>query len=347
MRDRIVSKRVFWDLFKYALAFGLLGAVVWANWGIPGSNGLGDVWDHHVVHGQPIQMHFLLAGLAIYSCSILITLLRWYILVRAQDLPFTVTGAIKLGLQGIFFNIFLPGSVGGDIVKAAALAREQSLGSVFWANGMLEGASAGRAKTVVVAAQVIVGISVTIWLLLGLLPAHRAERFAGRLSRIPRIGHSAGEFWRAVWMYRCRQKAVALTLLISWIGQVGFVLAFYCCARALWDGSASNPLPDLTLFFLLVPIGLVIQAVPGFPGGAGIGELGFGGLFELFGSKSSNGVLASLVQRVLSWVLGLAGYIVSLRLKTKNGPAATPTEDEPPLDEDAPSCEPVTSASAV
>ena len=36
-----------------------------------------------------------------------------------------------------------------------------------------------------------------VWLLLGLLPAHRAERFASRLERIPKVGVSAAEFWRA------------------------------------------------------------------------------------------------------------------------------------------------------
>ena len=42
-------------LLKYALAFGLLGYVVWQNW-MPGSDrGLEAVWNKHVVRGEPIH----------------------------------------------------------------------------------------------------------------------------------------------------------------------------------------------------------------------------------------------------------------------------------------------------
>ena len=37
------------------LAAALIVWVVWRNWGTPGSNGLGDVWQRHVVEGLPIQ----------------------------------------------------------------------------------------------------------------------------------------------------------------------------------------------------------------------------------------------------------------------------------------------------
>jgi uncharacterized protein (TIRG00374 family) len=360
-----VTKRLIVNLCKYLLALGLLAWVVWVNWdpsqgqdpSKPPAQGLKQVWEKHFVQGQPIHYQFLALAAGLYAVSLIITMLRWYFLVRAQDLPFTVTAALRLGLLGLFYNTFLPGAVGGDIIKAAYLAREQSrrtvavatvlmdrilalwalcwfvaiLGGVFWACGLLEGPSLGPALVVVVSAAVVVVVSVAVWLLLGLLSNEAAERFAQRLSRIPKVGGSAGEFWRAVWMYRCRQGAVALTLVVSWVGQVGFVLTFYCCARALWDGADPGSLPGLAQHFLLVPIGLVISAVPGFPGGAGIGEAGFGGLYFLFAGPGAapNGVLASLVQRVLTWVLGLAGLAISGFLKDEPRPAVVPAPEAP------------------
>src|SRR5439155_19447856 len=83
------------------------------------------VWDKHIVHGQPIHLQFLLVGVVVYALSVLLTLLRWYLLVRAQDLPFRVSDAMRLGMVGIFYNTFLPGSVGGDVIRAAFRAREQ------------------------------------------------------------------------------------------------------------------------------------------------------------------------------------------------------------------------------
>ncbi len=336
-----MNKRAILNVGKYLLAFGLLGWVIYSNW-MPGTDkGLAYVWQRHVVEGQPIHGEFLLGAVLCFSAALVLTLVRWYVLVRAQDLPFRLPDALRLGLIGFFFNTFLPGSVGGDIIKAAALAREQSrrtvavatvimdrvialwglfwfmavLGGVFWLTGNLEGPGAEQSKTIIKGAGAVVAVSVVVWLLLGLLPPHRAERFAGRLGRLPKVGGSAAEFWRAVWMYRCRQKSVALALLISWVGFVGFVGAFYCSTRTLWDGDAGNPIPTLTQHFLLVPIGLIIMAMPLFPGGAGIGELGFGGLYAWFGCRAANGVLGSLVQRVISWALGFVGYGVYLRMR--------------------------------
>jgi uncharacterized protein (TIRG00374 family) len=357
-QERVVSRRTLGNLLKYALALSLLVYVVWANWGTPGSNGLGDVWQRHVVEGVPVHGWYFLAAAVIFTAAALITMLRWYLLVRAQDLPFTLgRGALGLGLVGCFFNAFLPGSVGGDIYKAAALARHQSrrtvavatvvmdrvialwglfwfvalLGSVFWLTGALDGPAGDRCKGIVAVAAAVVAVSVVVWLLLGLLPPRRAERFARRLEHIPRVGGSAAEFWRAVWMYRCRQGSVYLTLALSWVGHVGFVFTFYFCARTLWDGKTA--IPSLTQHFLLVPIGLVVQAVVPFPGGMGIGELGFGALYSLLGGTRSAGVLGSLVQRVIAWGLGLVGAVVYLSgVAAPRAAVPPPAGDEPEAD---------------
>jgi uncharacterized protein (TIRG00374 family) len=271
--------------------------------------------------------------------ALLLTFLRWYILVRAQDLPFTVFNALRLGLIGFFLNTFLPGSVGGDIIKAAFLAREQSrrtvavatviidrfvglwglcwlvalLGTVFWACGFLSGEAEGTLDTILLAAVVTVGVTLAGWFLLGWLPDRRAERFAGRLERIPRAGHSLAEFWRAGWIYRREGRGVWLALLISLVGHVGFVFMFYFAALSLH----TNPreIPSIAQHFLIIPIGMTIQAVFPTPGGLGAGEFSFGALYALIHYPEAYGVLGSLVQRVINWGLGLTGYVVYLRMK--------------------------------
>jgi uncharacterized protein (TIRG00374 family) len=261
---------------------------------------------------------------------------RWFVLVRAQGVPFTMASAMRLGMIGFYFNTFLPGAVGGDIIKAAGLARERSgrtlaaatvimdratslwaliwlvtlLGGVFWIAGMLEGDAEQPAKITVATSAALVGVSVAAWLLLGLLPADRAERFALRLERRGRIGAAAANFCRALWMYRCRQESVALALVLACIANVLFIASFHGVAHALWDADPGNPVPSLMQHFLIVPVGMVILMVPLFPGGAGIGELGFGGLYLWFHCSAANGVLASLVVRVIGWVVGVLGLII-------------------------------------
>lgn len=390
-----MKKSLLLDTAKYVLAAGLLAWVVRSNWAPPptkavaalgastvglvasptgpllaavsatpgrtDSRGLGYVWKRHVVEGQPINAGYLALGFAVYLMAVFITLVRWHLLVKALDLTLSFRDAIRYGLVGIFFNTFLPGSVGGDIVKAAALARTQNrrtaavatvimdrvialwalvwfvaiLGGVFWAAGLLNGPAAAVASTIVLFAVAIVAVSAAVWLVMGLLPDRRAEKFAGRLSRLPAVGHAAGEMWRSVWMYRKRQKAVAGVMALTWVGQVGFVVSFWCCASALWSPEL-GPIPSLTQHFLLVPIGLTMQALIPTPGGAGGGEWGFAALYVLFRASEANGVLGSLVQRMLSWVLGVGGYALALWLapaaKAKTGvvPTARPVPARKP-----------------
>jgi uncharacterized protein (TIRG00374 family) len=336
-----VNKTILWTALKYLLAAALLAFVVYWYWGHPENpddRGLGYIWQRHVVNGEPIQYGYLGLSFLFFAFALPITLVRWYVLVRAQDLPFTLGGAFRLGLLAFFFNNFLPGSVGGDIVKATGIAREQSrrtvavatvimdriiglwglcwlvaiLGSAFWLSGMLESIkpeAQGPSKLVVGLALLAVGVSVVCWLLLGLLKEAQAVRFAGRLERLPKVGGSAAEFWRAVWMYRRRQASIFLALGLSVVGFLGFVPSFYFGAHALGD-AAPNMIPTLTEHFLFVPIGLVVQAAIPLPGGIGASEFGFGKLFGWFGCPEPNGILATLVQRVVTWTIGLLGYLI-------------------------------------
>lgn len=306
--------------------------------------GLGYVWRRHVVEGEPVHLHFFLLACLTFSLSLLLTFWRWYVLVRAQGFAFSFADALRLGCVGHFFNTFMPGSVGGDIIKAAFLAREQRdrrtvavatvlmdraiavwgliwfvvlTGGVFWTLGLLEGPGTERSLFIVQCSAAVVAGTLAVWVLLGFLPDWRAQRFAGRLGRLPRVGHAAAELWRAIWMYRCRQKSVAAVMLISWVGHIGFVLTFYFSVRTLWDpADTAQRIPSFFQHFLIVPIGLVIDAVPLFPGGAGIGELGFGALYQWLGASVASGVLGSLVQRVVKWLLGLCCYGVYLRLRS-------------------------------
>ncbi len=334
-----MNKRLLITLAKYALALGLMGYVVWSNWKPDSPNGLAALWHKHVALGEPVHWGFFVLAFTAGWIGLSVTFLRWYFLVRAVDLPFRVIDAFRLGLMACFFNAFLPGSVGGDILKAAFLAKEHSrrtvavatvimdraialwalcwfvalLGAAFWLAGMLDGPGIQTCEVIILSAWAIVGSSLLAWILLGFLPHERAERFAGRLERIPRVGHAAAEFWRAVWIYRCRPRSVFGVLALSWVGHVFFVLLFYFSVRTLCE--PGDDLPTLIQHFLIVPIGLVIQAIPLFPGGAGIGEFGFGALYSWLGKPPAKGVVGSLVQRVIVWIMGIVGYLVYHRIK--------------------------------
>ena len=74
---------------------------------------------------------------------------------------------------------------------------------------------------------------------------------------------------------------------------------------------------------------MVVQALIPTPGGAGGGEWSFGKLYEVFGGSEVNGALGSLVQRVLTWTLGLLGYLVYLRIHAGLSSLAARTRPNP------------------
>src|SRR5262249_40872336 len=135
-------RKIVWTVLKYLLAIGLLAYVITSYWNPPGGHGLAEVWQKHVVEGNPIAWHYLALAFLICLASISLTVVRWCILVRAQALPFTMTNALRLGLVGFFLSTFLPGSVGGDVVKAAFIAREQSRRTVAVATVIMDRALA-------------------------------------------------------------------------------------------------------------------------------------------------------------------------------------------------------------
>ena len=124
-----MTKALAKTLLKYTIGLGLLAWVIANNWQSSDAGpGLREAL------ARPIRfLSFAVAGLFI-GLSALVTFVRWYLLVRAQELPFTLVGALRLGAVGYFFNTFLPGSVGGDLVKALGLARAQSRRTVAVAN---------------------------------------------------------------------------------------------------------------------------------------------------------------------------------------------------------------------
>ena len=345
-------QRLLISLLKYGLGIALLGYVLWHDWSPPASGGLG----LRDILAKPLQVGPLLLTAFIFLIGALLTFVRWYVLVRAQELPFTPVNALRLGLLGFYFSAFLPTSIGGDIIKAAFLAREQSrrtvavatvlldraiglwgiiwivsvLGSALWLGGHETVQERLSLHFIVLTAVVVLGVTISLWLLLGILPEWRAQRFASRLERyLPIVGNAAAEFWRAVWMYRSKGLSIAGALLISIGSQTCFVFAFFFASHVFHDPDQPPHAPSLVEHFLLVPIGTGIQAVYPSPGGIGGGEWGFGKLFSLVDpSMETTGTFACLVLRVITLGLGLTGYLVYLRMRPVRPPVAA-TDEKP------------------
>jgi uncharacterized protein (TIRG00374 family) len=365
--------RRFTLVIQYAVGFGLLAVILWMYWnGKPGrptddqkalslvAGAAVDVQAQREgatpglveVFTRPINPWPLVLAGALWCVSLLITFVRWYLLVRAQDLPFTLRNAIRLGLVSYYFNSILPGSVGGDILKAVAVAREQSRrtvavatvlidrviglwalawlvalsGGVFWAMGNPYLLHNEALKMIVRVTAIIVFSSAVIWSLMGLFSAEKSEAVARRLMKFPKVGGSIAELWRAGWLYRRKKTAVAIALGMTLVGHAGWVVIFHLCVSAFPDIDSAT-LPE---HLLIVPAGMTAQALFPLPGGVGGGEAAYGWLYTLLGKAAVGGILGCLVQRVIAWAIGLVGYIIYTRMKKELPPVEE--AQEPPAD---------------
>ncbi len=324
-------------LAKYGIGFGLLAYVLATNWapkaGNPGIQGLLE---------QAPDYAALTAVFVLCVGVLAIQYFRWYVLVRALDLPFTVAGAFRLGLVGTFYNVFLPGSVGGDLVKAFYIARDQPgrraaavatvvidrliglfgllwfsavIGGAFWLAGDVRIAGNDYLQKIIRVCGVLVGLTVLGWVVLGFLPPHRADRFAGRLAKIPKLGKTLAEVWYAVWTYRQRPGTVYLSVALTAVCHVAMVLMYHLGVRVfLAPGAEPGTLAE---HFVIAPVGFIAQAFFPAPGGVGGGEAIFGYLYELLGRPDQIGLMGRLTLRVAEWSCGLAGLAVFLRMKAE------------------------------
>lgn len=330
-------------IFKYVLAFGLLSWVVVSHWDPATGVGLKGIWQRHWVEGEAFGWSWFAGAVVCQVVALFLTLVRWHGLVIALNLVCPFRDAIRLGLAGFYASVVLPGAVGGDLVKATVLARRSPLGKtravasvimdrlialtnlflivgllglIYWLNDGLAGGLDGKPGLVVKAAWILGGATFFGWWLLGWLPDVRVEKFASRLRRwFPRgVGEAAAHFWLSVHAYRMQPWVVVRALSISWIGQTVMVLGFYCITMTVSD--ETTPAPALSQMFLILPVGLVIMAIPLFPGGAGIAELGFGLLFGWFGANESLGVTSTLLNRLVVWLV--AGCCFGVYMTSKD-----------------------------
>jgi uncharacterized protein (TIRG00374 family) len=320
----------------YTVGFALLAYIISVNWNSK-TTASGTTPGIVDIFSRPINPWPFAIACVIWCVALFITFARWYLLVRAQDLPFTLWNAVRLGLVSYYFNSILPGSVGGDILKAVAVAREQNrravavatilidrviglwalawlvaiAGCLFWAFGSQYVIENDAIKIIIRATSGIVLGSGAVWVLMGFLSDERSARIAARLERIPKLGHTIAELWRAGWMYRRKGTAVGIALVMSLVGHMGWVTCFHLCVSSFPDLDSATFAEHL----LIVPVGMTAQALFPLPGGIGGGEAAFGWLYTLLGKAAIAGVLGCMVQRVIAWGIGFLGYLVYTRMK--------------------------------
>lgn len=316
--------RRHWNWAKWLFAAALLGFVLWRH-----RAGLSQITQ------QPLHWPSLATAIALCGGAIVLTFLRWFVLVKALDFPFTVRDALRLGFIGYLFNFVAPGSVGGDVVKAGLLAKEQSnrrttaVATVLLDRilGMLAlfltGACAAWPQwpeirqtpqlKAVVGLLVIGSAAGLVGLLLMLVPAVTRSRAWQHLARLPVVGHMVAELVDGVRLYQSRPHVLFLALAISLVGHIGMISSFYFSAKAI---SGESFVPGYAQHLFFIPAAELAGIIPLTPGGVGLLEEAVNALYKLNGAADGTGILTCLAYRAVTLAIALIGaayYLTSRR----------------------------------
>ncbi len=314
-------------LLKYLVGVGLLAFVLGVNWT--------KLKDHFSGELQP---SYFAATLGLMTVVIGLQYFRWFLLVRALDLPFTLAYGLRLGLVGTFYNMFLPGGIGGDFVKAYLIAQGQParraaavstviadrllglfglilyvavVGGVCWANGDHRIEAKFSLKVIVTVCAVLATAFIVGYAFLNAIPA-------GVGGRLRRLNGSLGELWDAARRYRERPGTILICVAVSALAHMGLVVSFYTAVLVV-PPTNPNLIATLPELFIVAPIGFIAQALFPVPGGLGVAEWTFGGLYELIRGPGGEtvGVASRFTLRVAEWVIGFVGYVAYLRTKSE------------------------------
>jgi len=316
-------KPVYGKIFaigRAALGIGLLGFILFGrDNGIDTSLFLGAAW-----------LFAILPMLALVGGSV--EAYRLGLLCRSQRANLGFWHGLRLVLVSVFFNFFVPGGTGGDVAKMYYLAADNPGKGLELAVVVFVDRITGLLGLIItVMALALANITLVSdyplirWLLgtlalvlagvVGVALLFYASAF--RKSRIFRyirgwlpLQHYVGRVTEAVNAFRVHKLALLVAVVISVLGNGAMILMFLLAGTVF--------MPDIsggTVCFLAL-LGMFANALPLTPGGLGVGEAAFEGLFGLLGISSGAMLMVSWRRCMLplGLLVGLY-YITGVRRK--------------------------------
>jgi len=262
--------------------------------------------------------YLMLAGFFFVLINIFI-LIRWWVFVRALELDATFRKVMRFFFIGLFGNLFLPSSVGGDFIKIVGLCKNSSQKPKVVASVVMDRLSGFGGIVVVAIFAVLFGyqmiedktIIVSILALTALsgvvgfvLFNERIYEFCCRLfSKFPKIKQNLMRVHYDIALLKGNRASLFQAIGISALAQTTFAFVFFLIAKAL------NQDISLIYFFIFVPLICVASLVPSI-GGLGVREAGAAFLFAKIGVESGVSVSISLINFVFMVIVGLIGGII-------------------------------------
>ncbi|MCP5095929.1 MAG: flippase-like domain-containing protein [Chloroflexi bacterium] len=270
------------------------------------------------------NLWLLLLALSLHLLGFTISAYRWRILLRTRGSDASILFLIESYIVGMFFNNFLPSTIGGDSYRAYDAHRlgqsKSSAVAVVFVDRFL-----GLVAMMLFALLALFGANelidsiplLSLWVSLGLLgmlvflwlifmPPKWLPTFVANL-KLP-FGNKIKGIIEAFLAFQGQGAALVKALFLSILLQANVVIYYYIIAEAM-----GLPIPFFS-FFLIVPLVTIITMLPISVNGIGVRENTYVFLFAAFAVLQPEAVAFAWIDlgmRALQGVLG--GIVYALR----------------------------------
>ena len=261
-------------------------------------------------------------GLLIFFFNYLFCLIRWIMLLKAADIHLPLKRIVISFSGGIFFNLILPSTIGGDLMRSLDLAAHTKKPKEIVATVLLDRLSGYIGLVLMAVAALSVGwkmvrdnsiifsIGIITLLLVAILLVlfnntiySRINGFLGA-SGAGRIKEMIRSLHQEIHIFRNHRKMILKNIGLSLLVQLTSPLSFYFIALAL------NIKIDLIYFFVYLPIIGAITLLPISIGGLGLRDASTIFFFAKAGVTKDLAFAMSLISFVFVIFYGAVGGLI-------------------------------------
>ena len=284
-----------------------------------------------------VSQPFLWLALALQLGGVLISSLKWWLLLRASGQPVPYGWTVRTYLVGQFFSNFLPTQIGGDAVRVYYLIRRIGRPAIAIASVFVERVTGFLALTAIAAialglragslgGQLLLGVVACVLVAAaGLVVAFAAPWLVRLATRLPLPDvlswrRRLRSFADSMATYYAYPGALALVIALAFGYQISWVAENYVAARTL----AIDVPPALVA--LMVPVSDIVGLIPIFFNSLGAREGTFVLLLGQAGVPSESALAVSFLifaVRLVASLLGGALYAFGGVERLRDTSAAT------------------------
>jgi uncharacterized protein (TIRG00374 family) len=264
---------------------------------------------------------YIIFAVTIFLVSIYIYSVRWQILIKGYRLKISLFKLFTFYLMGLFFNNFLPTSIGGDIIRIHKLIQHIGERTIGFASVLTERLMGFISSLLLTLISLIIMTNqfenlnllyFTIGLLCLLLTFfvfvffdclfNLLNEFIIKI-RIFRLGERIMKFLEALRFYRNNKWIFLYVFFISTVGQIAIIIMIYLIVLALQLNVS------LGYLFLVVPVTFLLTLIPSI-NGLGVRDGGFVFLFGKIGISSAAALSVSFIAIIIPMFISIIGGIL-------------------------------------